>query len=75
MTSLDDLPPLMSRVYAMLKEAGPAGCTTGDFMRNYIASYSQRIGSLNKLLEKSGVRIESERLPGRASWRYWISEE
>lgn len=63
------LKPSCQRVYEMLKAAGPFGVDTGSFMRAYIASYSQRIGELKKL----GVRIESERLPGKASWRYWLA--
>jgi len=59
--------PSLHKVYSMLRQAGPHGVTTGDFMRNYVERFSARLHELRRL----GVTIGREKVD-ESQWRYWI---
>lgn len=59
--------PSLRKVYAMLREAGPDGVTTRQFMRAYVERFSARLHELRRL----GVTIGRQRVDD-SQWRYWI---
>ena len=65
------LKPSAQKVLDLLRVAGPLGVTTGEFVRAYCLSYSQRIGELKRL---RGVVVNSVRIRGTSQNLYTLVE-
>lgn len=71
-SSLEDgLKPSARKILAMLRAAGPAGVTTGQFTE----AYSARFGARLLELTRAGWRWDKAKVKGQSSYTYFLTAE